>query len=280
MSLAGRVAVITGASSGIGAELARQLAVAGMHVGMTARRADRLDAVAAEIRDRGGTAATAPADAADPEQTRNAIARLADRLGPVDLLVANAGLGLTVSGLAFSACGVERLVRVNLLGAAYAIEAVLPAMLSRGRGQLVGVSSLAAFRGMPGGSGYCASKAGLSKLLESLRTELQPRGIAITVVHPGYVRTPMTADAAHWQPFLMDVEPAVRIIVRGIAAKRREINFPWQLVLLMRLANWLPGSLYDRLVATAMDWSESGSPPPPPPLPGPESEAAAVAPPQ
>ncbi len=140
------------------------------------------------------------------------------------------------------------MVRVNLIGAAYAIEAVLPEMLRRGRGHLVGVSSLAAYRGLPGSSGYCATKAGLSALLEALRPELKPRGIAVTTVHPGFVRTPMTAGAKHPQPFLMDVEPAARIIVRGIEAGRRRIDFPMPMVALMTLVRLMPGPIYDRVI--------------------------------
>jgi len=245
----GRIVVVTGASSGIGAELSRQLAASGARVGLTARRAEALEALASEIRSAGGIAAVAPADAADPDATRAAVGALAETLGgPVDLLIANAGLGISTPAAAFSASDFERMVRVNLLGAAYAIEAVLPAMLRAGKGHVVGISSLAAFRGLPGGSGYGATKAGLTTLLEGLRVELRPRGIAVTAVHPGYVRTPMTAGAAHAQPFLMDVGPAARIILRGIAARRRTIAFPWQTATLMTLARLMPGAVYDRLI--------------------------------
>jgi short-subunit dehydrogenase len=245
MKLGSEVAVVTGASSGIGAELARRLAAEGVKVGLTARRADLLEEVAATIRAAGGTAAVAPADAADARATREAITRLAAELGPVDLLVANAGLGLSTPAATFSAELVEQIVRVNLLGPAYAIEAVLPDMLVRGRGHLVGISSLAAYRGLPDTAGYCASKAGLTALLESLRVELHPRGIAVTVVHPGFVRTPMIAGSTDPQPFVMDVEPAVRIILRGIAARRPAVAFPWPTAALASLGRWLPPRISD-----------------------------------
>ena len=248
MSIRGEVAVVTGASSGIGAALARQLAARGVRVGLTSRRLDELEAVAGSIRAAGGTAAVATADAADPGATRAALARLAGELGPVDLLIANAGLGLSTPAEGFSAEVVERMVRVNLIGASYAIEAVLPEMLRRGRGHLVGVSSLAAYRGLPGSSGYCASKAGLSALLEALRPELKPRGIAVTTVHPGFVRTPMTAGQKNPQPFLMDADPAARVIVRGIEAGRRRIDFPMPMVALMTLVRLMPGPIYDRVI--------------------------------
>ena len=194
-----------------------------------------------------GTAAIAAADAADPAATRAAIAALTAAIGPVDLLVANAGLGLGTPGTSFDAGDFERLVRVNLLGAAHAIAAVLPAMLERGGGHLVGVSSLAGFRAMPGSGGYSATKAGLSTLLEGLRVDLRRSGVAVTIVHPGYVHTPMTEGAAHPRPWLVDADRAADVIARGIARRRRVVNFPWQMTLLLRLVRALPAPIYDRL---------------------------------
>jgi len=248
MRITSRTAVVTGASRGIGAELARQLAAAGVKVGLTARRAQALESLAGEIRAEGGTAAVAPADAADSVATRQAIARLAAELGPIDLLIVNAGVGLRTPGRAFSGETFERMVRVNLLGAAYAIEAVLPDMLRRSQGHLVGISSLAAYRGMRRGSGYCATKAGLTALLEGLRVDLVGRGIAVTAVHPGYVRTAMVAGAGRRLPWLMDVGPAAQLILKGIAARRPYVAFPWAPRALMTLARLLPAPISDRLV--------------------------------
>jgi short-subunit dehydrogenase len=247
MRINAQVAVVTGASSGLGAELARQLAARGVAVGLTARRVEALEALAGEIRSRGGTAAVAPADAADPSATRLAVRTLAEAHGPIDLLIANAGVALPSPGGRFSAESLDGMVRVNLIGAAYAIDAALPAMLERGRGQIVGISSLAAYRGLPGSVGYSASKAGLTALLEGLRAELRPRGIAVTAVHPGFVRTAMTAGSADPQPFLMDVEPAARIILKGIAARRASIAFPRPTAALATLGRWLPAGISDTL---------------------------------
>lgn len=247
MRIESRVAIVTGASSGIGAALAEQLAAHGVPVGLTARRAEELETLANKIRSRGGTAAVAPADAADATGTRGAIEALARALGPIDLLIANAGRGFDTPASDFSAAEAERTMQVNYNGAAYAIEAVLPAMLAAGRGHIVGISSLAAFRGIPCSGGYCASKAALSTLLESLRVELRWRGVWVTVVHPGYVRTPMTERDGYWKPFMMSAERAAAIIVRGIAARRRVVNFPWQTSLLMGLLKRLPGPIYDRV---------------------------------
>jgi short-subunit dehydrogenase len=244
-----RVAAITGASSGLGAELARQLALEGWSVGLTARREPDLERLASEIRARGGTAFVAPADAADPIATREALMSIAQALGPVDLLIANAGVGLGTTARKFSAADISTMIQVNLTGAVHAIEAVLPGMIERKRGRIVGVSSLAAFRGLPGSPGYCATKAGLTALLEGLRPELRVLGIGVTTVHPGYIRTPMTANQTGFQPLLMDVESAARIILRGVARGKSKINFPRRMTWLLRLVQLLPDPVYDRLTA-------------------------------
>jgi short-subunit dehydrogenase len=249
MKIVGEVAVVTGASSGLGAEMARQLARAGFKVGLTARRLEELEEVAHSILAEGGTACVADADATDPEGIRAAFREIASKLGPVDLLVANAGVGLGTSAQEFSGETFDRMIRVNLSSVGYAIEAVLPSMIRRRRGQIVGISSLAAFRGFPGSAGYCSTKAGLTALLEGLRPELRRLGVSVTTVHPGYVRTPMTARQANHQPLIMDVEPAVRIILRGVAAGRTRVDFPWRMAALLHLVRLLPDSLYDRLAA-------------------------------
>lgn len=238
---------ITGASSGLGAEMARQLGGAGARVGLTARRADLLEALAAELRDRGATVAVAPADAADRGATAGAIARIAEAIGPIDLLIANAGWGATTRAVGFSAEQVAKVTAVNYLGAAAAIEAVLPSMIARRSGQIAGVSSLAGYRGFPGSGAYCASKAAMTALLESLRGELEPLGVGVTVIHPGFVRTPMTDARGGPQPWKLEVGPAARIMLAGIARRRRRVDFPWPAAATLGAARLMPAWLFDRL---------------------------------
>jgi short-subunit dehydrogenase len=247
MRIDATTAIVTGASVGIGAAMARQLGAMGVRVGLTARREAEMEAVAQAIRDAGGQAVVAPGDATDPDATRRAFEYLLGELGPVDLLVANAGVGTGESAERFRADAFDRMVRVNLIAVGYAIEAVLPGMLERGKGQIVGISSLAAYRGLPGSAGYCATKAGLTALLEGLRPQLRRRGIAVTAVHPGYVATEMTAGADHPQPFLMDADRAARIILHGVARRRRRVDFPRPMVVLLRGVQMIPGWLYDRV---------------------------------
>jgi short-subunit dehydrogenase len=242
------VAIVTGASSGIGRALAVMLAARGYRIGLIARRLEVLEGLAAEIRSEGGTAVAASADVGDRNELRSAVARVVDDLGPVDIMVANAGFGVhtTLDPLNFE--DVETTFRVNVLGVVYSIEAVLPSMLARRTGQIVAVSSLAAFKGLPGESAYCASKAAVNAYTEGLRIMLHGRGVAVATVCPGFVDTPMnTMESA--TPFLMTANAAARRISRVIERRRSGvICFPWPMAILTRLIARLPDALVARLV--------------------------------
>jgi short-subunit dehydrogenase len=261
MGFAGQAAVVTGASSGIGWALARALAAEGARVGLVARRREALEKLAAEIGQAGGCAAIAAADVGEREPTVKAIRDLAAQLGPIDLLVANAGVGAPTRLEPFNVSDMEKMLRVNTLGVIYAIEAVLPEMLRRGRGHLAAVSSLAAYKGLPGESAYCASKSAVNAFLEGLRIQLRDRGIAVTTICPGFVRTPMTSVNDFAMPFVMEADEAARRIVRALRRRVKVHNFPWQTTLLMKLTRWLP----DWLMARGM---KSYNDNPPPPAPG------------
>lgn len=228
------VAVVTGASSGIGRALAVELAREGYRVGLIARRADRLEAVVAAIRAAGDSAECVPAAVTGRDEVRRAIATLTERLGPVDLLVANAGIGLGTDALVPAADALEAEFRVNVFGVFYAVEAVVPSMIERGAGHVVVISSLAAHRGLPGAAGYCASKAALTRLVEGLRPDWARAGICATTVHPGYVRSEMTARNRFRMPLLMETDRAARLIARAIRRKRKVYEFPWRMSLLVR----------------------------------------------
>ena len=239
-TLRGQVAVVTGASSGIGRSLAMVLAAEGCAVGLVARRLGPLQELAELVRRAGGTAAVATADVGLREPTLAAIRGLGERLGPIDLLVANAGVGMPTLLDPMNIGDVEAMFRVNVLGVVYAIEAVLPEMLRRGRGHLAAVSSLGAYKGFPGESAYCASKAAVSTYMEGLRIHLHGRGIAVTTLCPGFVATPMTAPNTFSMPWVMDADEAARRIARSLHRRRKVVNFPWQTTLLIKLTRWLP----------------------------------------
>jgi len=242
-----KVVVLTGASSGIGAELAVTLARSwNARIGLLARRAEQLEEVASRVRDEGGEAEVLPCDVVDDEAVRRCVRQVEERFGPVDLAIANAGVAdpLPMHRMGDSAL-IQRVFRVNLEGAANLFAAVLPQMLERGEGHLAAVSSIAGFRGLPGSAPYCASKAGLSCYLESLRLDLRSRGIAVTTIHPGFVATPMTDKNPFPMPFMMSPERASAILERGLRRRKREINFPWQMVGAMRLLRAMPDWMYD-----------------------------------
>lgn len=252
-SFANQTAIITGASSGIGRELAKQLAAEGCKVGLIARRREELEKLAAEITRAGGSAVVAAGDVGDRGQTLVAIQAIIGQLGAVDLLIANAGFGVHTEIDPVNALDVEAMFRVNFLGVVYALEGVLPEMLRRGRGHVAAVSSVAALRGLPRSSAYCASKAAINSYLEGLRIQLHPRGVAVTTINPGFVRTPMTADNRYKMPFLLEADEAARRILWALRRRKKVYSFPWQTALLMRLISWLPDWAMARVVARRKD---------------------------
>ena len=245
---AGAVVIVTGASSGIGRALALRLGTLGYRVGLIARRRDLLESVATTIAAGGGSAAAAVADVGDRPALRAAVADVESRLGPAEILVANAGFGAPTWLDPLNIADVEATFRVNVLGVIYAIEAVLPGMLARRQGHLLAVSSLAGFKGLPGESAYCASKAAVNAYLEGLRIALRPRGVAVTTVCPGFVATSMTPmDSA--TPFLMSADAAAERIARLIARRRSGVaRFPLPMALLTALIARLPDAIVARLV--------------------------------
>ena len=248
MTFASQTAVITGASSGIGWSLAHALAREGCKVGLIARRGDLLEKLASEIRANGGTAEAASADVSEREPLLAAIADLRRRLGPIDLLIANAGVGAPTRLEPINTADIEKMIRVNLLGVVYSIEAVLPEMLERGRGHLAAVSSIAAYKGLPAESAYCASKAAVNIYLEGMRIQLRGRGIHVTTICPGFVKTPMTDVNRFKMPWLVSADDAARRIVRALRRRRKVYNFPWQMALLMSMSRWLPDWLIARMM--------------------------------
>lgn len=241
---------ISGASSGIGEELARQLAARGCHLALFARRGDRLEELRRELakRDARSRLIVQPGDVRNRATVGEAIRAAEAEFGELDVVILNAGIGDNLFVDRFDAGLVERITAVNYLGAIYAIEAALPGMLERRRGKIVGVSSIGALRGMPTAAPYCASKAALSTFLESLRIDLQGRGVQVITVSPGFVKTPLTDRNRFPMPFLQPVDVAARRIIRGIERGRREIHFPRRLTLPCKLMSCLPGGLYEWLM--------------------------------
>ncbi len=253
-----RVVVVTGASSGIGRSLGLRLGVEGYRIGLIARRAGELERVAAEVAAGGGSAVTAVADVADRAGLRAAVAVVEGRFGPVDVMVANAGFGAPTRLDPLNTSDVEQTMRVNILGVVYSIEAVLPGMLARGRGHLLAISSLAAFKGLPGESAYCASKSAVNVYMEGLRIALRTKGVVVTTVCPGFVQTPMTPMESA-TPFMISADRAAGHIARLISRRRGGVvRFPWPMSILMSILARLPDAAVARLVHAGADPAKAG----------------------
>jgi short-subunit dehydrogenase len=237
--------MITGASSGIGRGLARNLAGRGAILGLVARRQNLLDEIVGEIESANGHALGLAADVQDAAQLRAVADELRGKVGPIDVLIANAGIGGTSHAAKLQPEHVENVIKVNVLGAANSVAAVVPEMVARKQGQLVAISSLAAYRGLPSSAAYCASKAALSAFFESVRLDLRKAGVTVTIIHPGFIKTPLTAGREATMPFLMELDDAVQKIVNAIEKGKKSYAFPWQLASLVRVGMVMPTFMYD-----------------------------------
>ena len=247
---ADKVVLITGASSGIGRGLALELARRGAKLGLVARRKNILDEIVLEIgTGKNGNAQSGvlaiPGDVQDAGSMRAAAERLQSEFGRVDVLIANAGIGISNDAAELDAGKLANVINVNVLGAANSVAAVVPDMVKRRSGQLVVISSLAAYRGLPKSAAYCASKAAVSAMFESLRLDLQPHGIDVTIIHPGFIKTPLTAGRQAKLPWLQELEPAVKKIVTAIEKRKKSYAFPWQLASIVRAGMIMPNAMYD-----------------------------------
>ncbi len=232
---------ITGASSGIGAALAREMAAHGWQIAASGRNRERLDALCADAPE---AIHAFELDVTDAKANERVVAEIQQQLGPIDIAVFNAGVGSQFNATHFDAADVQDRMTVNYGGAVNGIGAVLPAMLEHGKGQIAMTASVAGFRGLPGGAPYSASKAAMIALAEGLKLDLEGNGIAVSVITPGFVRTPMTDKNQFPMPLMIDVEDAARRIRRGLTAKRFEITFPRRLSYTVKLLQRLPYALY------------------------------------
>lgn len=253
MSFSGKTVFITGASSGIGAQVARELVTRGARVGLLARREDRLRELAEELRGRGGEVGWAVADVNDAAGLSRACDELVGEIGEPDVVIANAGYNRPEPMRDFKPGRAIAIYETNLLGFLRLVDWALPRFLERGAGQIVGVASVASYVGFPDNAAYCGSKAAMRVHLQSLRLSLRKRGIAVTTICPGFVESELTQKNKFPMPFLWPTDRAARTIVEAIAARRGEVVFPWQMRLLVTfgLARLLPRALVERLLARA-----------------------------
>ena len=244
-----KVVLITGASSGIGKGIALEIAARGAHLGLLARREDLLNEIVAEVKTKGVKAVAVAADVRDVKAVRDAADRVRGELGPIDILIANAGIGTSDHAVRLTPEHAANVIGINVLGAVNSVGAVLPEMVERKQGRLVAISSLAAYRGLAKSAAYCASKAALSSYFESLRIDLRDSGVGVTIIHPGFIKTDLTAGREAKMPYLMELDEGVRKIVSAIEREKKSYAFPWQLATLVRAGMIMPTAMYDWIAA-------------------------------
>jgi len=235
--------MITGASSGLGKGMALEIAARGGHLGLLARREDLLKEIVEEIRNVKAVFATA--DVRDAKAVREAADRFRKELGPIDILIANAGIGTADHATSLTPEHAANVIGINVLGAINSVAAVLPEMVERKKGRLVAISSLAAYRGLAKSAAYCASKAALSAYFESLRIDLRHAGVGVTTIHPGFIKTDLTAGRHSKMPYLMELDDGVRRIINAIEKEKKTYAFPWQLATIVRATMMMPAAMYD-----------------------------------
>ncbi|MFM8551450.1 MAG: SDR family NAD(P)-dependent oxidoreductase [Nitrospiraceae bacterium] len=241
----GRRIWVTGASSGIGRATALELARRGGTVIASARSYEALDALVRE--GPAGRLAALALDVTNRQATQQTASLIEQRFGGLDIAFFNAGTCEYVDVKRFDSALVERVIRTNLLSLVYGIEAVLPLLRRSAHPHLVGMSSTVAYGGLPRAEAYGTSKAAIYYLLQSLRLDLAPEQIPVSIVCPGFVRTPLTDVNDFPMPFRIEAEDAACRIADGIAAQKQEIHFPQRFSIPFKLLAMLPGFLYNRL---------------------------------
>lgn len=260
MDPAGKVVIITGASSGIGAATSRALAAVGAHVVLTARDADRLNDLARQLN---GRARAVPADIADPVEVQRLVAEVINAYQRIDVVINNAGVGLASPVAQLQPADLRAALDVNLFGPLYLTQAALPYMRRARRGQIIFVSSVVGLRALPYAGGYAATKAALDRLSEALRVELRGSGITVTLVRPGTTRTAFNTrrlgvhgDLRRFNPPGIAPERVAETIVRAIRREPRVAYVTWSDRLFVGMALLLPW-LADWLLARLFVWRGS-----------------------
>jgi len=241
------IAWITGASSGIGRELALALIDRGWQVVATARNQQRLDELAAAPESAGALVPMA-ADVTDAEAMKAVAGRIESTLGPLRLAVFNAGDYEPMAVAEMDVALIRRLMDVNYLGVVHGVAAVLPAMQKHGLGEILINASVAGYRGLPFAAPYGASKAALIAFAESLRTELQGGDVALRVINPGFVKTSLTAKNRFTMPMLITPHQAAAAIAGAVGGSSFEITFPRRFTYMLKLLRVLPYALYFPLI--------------------------------
>jgi short-subunit dehydrogenase len=251
---------ITGAGKGIGRAVAWEYASHGWDVAASARTKSDLDALTQEA-----AAAKLPgriigyvADVTDLDVIQQTFAAIERDLGTVDQVILNAGTHIPNSVAAFDVTPFRTLIEINVLGVVNGIAAVLPSFTARRAGRIGVVSSVAGYGGLPLASAYGASKAALINMCESLKPELDAAGVGLSIINPGFVRTPLTSRTTFKKPFMIEADEAARHIYRGMATRKFEIAFPRVFVFMLKVLNMLPYGIYFRVTRRIIAMKNGG----------------------
>lgn len=227
---------VIGSSTGIGAEVAKQLADAGVKVAASSRSISAADETA--------NIKPWPLDVTDAKAVAETFAKIEQALGPVDLVLISVGTYKPLMGFDLTLADHRAGIEVNYMGVVNVLQAILPNFSKRGRGHIAWISSVAGYSGLPKSAAYGPSKAALINLAEGLKPELNRAGISLSVINPGFVKTPMTAANDFPMPFLMEPKDAARLTIQGLARKKFEIAYPWRFVILLKLLRILPYMIF------------------------------------
>ena len=248
--MAEKAVIITGASAGLGKELAQNYAKDGWKIGLIARRKDAIDQLKNELEIKYSVTVIAIAcDVSDKPAIFSAIESIIESFGRIDCVVANAGVGYSTPGYEPDADKLDLTIGINVLGAAYSAYAAIPTMLKQNSGQLVVISSLAGYRGLPEAGSYCASKAAVNALFESMRLDLKKFNIAVSIIRPGYIKSNITDRNEYYMPQLQSTEKGVKKIYRAIQKKKKIYAFPKPLANVVQSFYFWPTWLYDLIFA-------------------------------
>ncbi len=241
--------VITGATSGIGRALALEYARPGVHLTLMGRNPERMGSVLAAVKERGAEVSGVLVDVQDRALLAQAIDAI-DEQRPIDLAIANAGITSGIGGGRDfeSADAVRAVLNINLLGVINTLDPLVQRMVARRRGHIAIIGSLAALRGLPYSPAYSAAKSAIHAYGEGLRPTLRRHGVTLSIVAPGFVKTPLNTDIKAPRPFEISSETAARLIRRGLDRKRAQVVFPRSLYLGLRLLGLLPARLGDALL--------------------------------
>lgn len=238
--------IITGASSGLGRALAKRYASLGATLGVIARNKSSLENLVNELPET--ISVLYDIDVCDAQSMQSAANNFVQCYGCPDIVIANAGISQgTLTEYAEDSKVFESILATNVTGMVNTFQPFISIMRMQGKGCLVGISSVASYRGLPGGGAYSASKAAVNSYLESLRVEMYGSGVSVITICPGYIITPMTADNPFRMPFIMSAETTAQKIVNIIKQKKEYTVIPWQMAIVARILKLLPNFIYDRI---------------------------------